>query len=254
MTALTLNSLSRSLGLSPRRHLAEDAVPAIVQGGLIAEWRFDHGAGQTLTDYGGNGHHGQLGTTAGADVNDPSWATSPARLEFDGAGDRVEVPSFAAPGAYHLDLVVRADAASGMWSMLFLHGTYDNDAVLQVFRQESTPPLYYRLWNGSGAETYLGARDVFDDGWHLIQVNHTGSMLSAHVDGVVDLAATPAGTPAGSSQPIWLSGRSGGGGQLYFRGALAWAAWYSAGFNEGQRLQNENFARALMSGRGVTLP
>ncbi len=37
-------------------------------------------------------------------------------------------------------------------------------------------------------------------------------------------------------------------------GMLAWAAWYSAAFDEGQRAQNEAFARYLMAGRGVTLP
>ena len=256
MTALSLSSLSRGLGLSPRRRRAirNEAVPAIVAAGLLAEWRFDSGAGQTLIDLSGNGHHGQLGAAAGADASDPAWATNPARLEFDGSDDHVEVPAFAAPTAYHLDLVVRADMASGIWSMLFIHGTADNDAVLQLFRQETSPPLYYRLWNGAGGETFLGARSVFDGGWHLVQVNHTGSVLSAQVDGAVDLAATAAGTPASSSQPIWFSGRSGGGGQLFLQGALAWAAWYSAGFDESQRAQNEAFARYLMAGRGVTLP
>ncbi len=244
----------QSLGLSPRGRTPRMATPAIVPAGLIAEWRFDDGAGQTLADTSGNGHHGQLGSTAGADANDPSWAANPARLEFDGIDDRVEVPAFAAPTAYHLDFVVRAHPASGVWSTLFIQGTFDTDAVLQVFRQETSPPLYYRLWNGTSAETYLGPRAVFDDSWHLVQVNHTGSVLSAHVDGAVDLAPTAAGTPASSSQPIWLSGRAFSGGHLFFQGALAWAAWYSASFDESQRAQNEAYARALMAGRGVTLP
>jgi hypothetical protein len=256
MTAFTLNSLSRSLGLSPRRRATRSAAPSIVAAGLIAEWRFDQAAGQTLTDYSGNGHHGHLGATAGAEAEDPSWATSPVRLEFDGIDDRVEVPAFSMPTAYHLDLVVRADVASAAYAMPFLHGTHDNNAVLQVFRNSDLTgtTLQYRLWNGSGAETYDGAIDVFDDGWHLVQVNHTGSQISAHVDGIVDVAATPASTPASSSQIIVLGCRNPGAPQLFLRGALAWAAWYSAGFNESQRAQNEAFARYLMAGRGVTLP
>jgi hypothetical protein len=83
MTALNLISLSRSLGLSPRgRLVAEGVAPAIVSDGLIAEWRFDQGAGQTLVDASGNGHHGQLGSTAGADVNDPTWGPPRAELRW----------------------------------------------------------------------------------------------------------------------------------------------------------------------------
>ncbi len=36
-------------------------------------YKFDEGSGQVLTDYSGNGNHGQLGTIAGADTNDPTW-------------------------------------------------------------------------------------------------------------------------------------------------------------------------------------
>jgi hypothetical protein len=254
MTVLTLSSLARSLGLSPRRRAAEDAAPAIVQGGLIAEWRFDQGSGQTLTDSSGNGHHGQLGTTAGADANDPTWGTNPTRLVFDGAGDRVIVPDFASPTHYHLDLVVKAETASTTFAMLFIHGKADNDAVLQIFRNALTTPVQYRAKPSGAAQTFNGARSVFDGGWHLIQVNHTGTQFSAHVDGQIDVAPTAANTPVSANTPIWLSGRSAGGGALFLQGAEAWGAWYSVAFNESQRAQNEAFARYLMSGRGVTLP
>jgi len=61
--------------------------PAIVAGGLSAEWRFDQGVGQVLTDHTGNGHHGRLGATTGADAADPLWTAQ--GLSFDG-GDFVE--------------------------------------------------------------------------------------------------------------------------------------------------------------------
>jgi hypothetical protein len=77
--------LGLGLGLSPRRRKAPGtAGPGIVQDGLIAEWRFDEGAGQVLTDYTGNGHHGRLGSTAGIDPSDPSWSSE--GLVFTAAG------------------------------------------------------------------------------------------------------------------------------------------------------------------------
>ena len=41
--------------------------------GLIAYWNFNEGSGQTLYDRSGNGHNGQLGSTALADIYDPQW-------------------------------------------------------------------------------------------------------------------------------------------------------------------------------------
>jgi hypothetical protein len=73
MTVLGLRRHSKGLGLSARRHrpASGDAPPLILQDGLVAEGRFDNGAGQTLTDYKG-GHHGRLGTTTGTDAADPT--------------------------------------------------------------------------------------------------------------------------------------------------------------------------------------
>jgi hypothetical protein len=40
---------------------------------LSAYWPLNEGRGQVIRDWSGNGNHGQLGSTAGADANDPSW-------------------------------------------------------------------------------------------------------------------------------------------------------------------------------------
>jgi hypothetical protein len=40
---------------------------------LVGYWQFNEGSGQTTADVSGNGNTGTLGSTAGADVNDPAW-------------------------------------------------------------------------------------------------------------------------------------------------------------------------------------
>jgi hypothetical protein len=45
------------------------------------------GSGQTLTDLSGHGNNVQLGSTAGADADDPTWGTGGKWLEFDGIDD-----------------------------------------------------------------------------------------------------------------------------------------------------------------------
>jgi hypothetical protein len=77
MSALRLRRRARGLGLSPRRHRrAKGATPPIVTAGLIAEWRFDDGAGQQVTDYSGNGFHATLGADDTVLGGEPTWASS----------------------------------------------------------------------------------------------------------------------------------------------------------------------------------
>jgi hypothetical protein len=63
-----------------------------ISDGLVAGYKFDQGSGQILTDYGPNALHGFLGTDATAEATDPTWV-SPRGLLFDGAGDRVTIPT-----------------------------------------------------------------------------------------------------------------------------------------------------------------
>ncbi len=54
---------------------------------LVARWKLDEGAGQTPNDSSGNGHNARLGSSAGADANDPAWFADAERgrcLYFDG--------------------------------------------------------------------------------------------------------------------------------------------------------------------------
>ena len=55
--------------------------------GLVGHWTFDEGSDQTAADSSGNGNDGTLGSSAGADANDPSWACVAGgnALSFDGA-------------------------------------------------------------------------------------------------------------------------------------------------------------------------
>jgi hypothetical protein len=60
--------------------------------GLLAQWEFEEGMGQEAGDSSGNGKVGMLGSTAGADANDPTWVNDAERgwcLYFDG-GDYVD--------------------------------------------------------------------------------------------------------------------------------------------------------------------
>ena len=42
------------------------ALPSVTRADLLAHWRFDEGAGTTIKDSSGNGHHGEISGT-------PEW-------------------------------------------------------------------------------------------------------------------------------------------------------------------------------------
>ena len=62
--------------------------PTIVQPGLVAEYRFEEGAGQVLYDY-RDRNNGQLGSTTGGDTNDPTWIANGLTFSTD---DYVKLP------------------------------------------------------------------------------------------------------------------------------------------------------------------
>ncbi len=208
MTALSLNSLSRSLGLSPRRRTAHSAAPTIVAPGLSAVWLFGDGAGQTLTDASGHGHHGQLGSTGGADVNDPSWTAQ--GLSFDGVDDDVRVPASPSPDtAFHLDVVGQFLSTSPDWAGIFEVSDGDQTtAPIRAGRYAGNPGL----WITSGADTatdivaFTGPPSVFDDGWHLIQVQRGGGSFTIHLDGAavapLDVQIVTTSPPTSANFPM----------------------------------------------------
>ena len=58
-------------------HAGSVAAPAQAAGIDIGKvrgfWPINEGRGQTVYDWSGYGNHGRLGSTPGADANDPSW-------------------------------------------------------------------------------------------------------------------------------------------------------------------------------------
>ncbi|MEW6419221.1 MAG: LamG-like jellyroll fold domain-containing protein [Nitrospirota bacterium] len=76
--------------------------------GAIAYWKLDEGSGQTAADSVGS-NNGTLGSTTGADANDPTWTTagkSGNALSFDGVNRYVDLPEV--PLSEHLDFSLEA--------------------------------------------------------------------------------------------------------------------------------------------------
>ena len=173
MPVLGLRRHSSGLGLSPRRRVAKgSALPSIVQAGLVAEWRFDDGAGQVLTDSTGNGNHGQLGSTTGADAADPTWTAQ--GLSFDG-GDFVDCGTLGIAGTQARTLIyVGRSSGTGSTQLMSAQWNESTSAGLRwTLRAVNSGGLKVRLEFEGGGQT--SALPVVQNAWHFVGATQAGA-------------------------------------------------------------------------------
>ena len=248
MSMLRLRRRARGLGLSPRRRAAQGpALPSIVQNGLVAGWRFDDGAGQVLTDYTGNGHHGRLGSTTGADAADPTWTAR--GLSFDG-GDEVEVSDGAgiSGGVARTVLTVVKTNSAGEFGV--------------QWRQKPSPSTLKR-WTLRKVNTGITLRIEFSGGGHT-------SALIWPVSSWMLVGATQSGSNAntitlyldGASEACTLNQMLDTQGVFQFgwvdSNAVVMEAAHGLVYNRAlapaEVEQNRQALKVILAPRGITLP
>jgi hypothetical protein len=259
MTALSLRRRSSGLGLSPRRRAAKDVgPPGILQEGLVAEWRFNDGAGQTLTDYKG-GFHGVLGSSPAAAANDPTWTAQ--GLSFDG-GDFVTLS--AVPAFQGIDIVFRpasmittSTTAQNLFSTRsdsgFLLGSFTSGLSNEVLGLQQQTIDGYAAAHRRG---WTGAGQTISASWHLLQADSrpANQYWNLVLDGTEKDNAS-----ANAPQPTFLAGiakignRADSGG-LLFAGAMAYILLYGSSRTNQQQAQNRAALTAVLAARGIILP
>lgn len=235
---------------------------AIVTAGLVAEWRFDDGAGQVLTDFSGNGHHGQLGATSGAEASDPTWVAQ--GLSFDG-DDRVVLPAL--PAIQGIDIVFNSDVLiyKGMVPTILLSNIRNNhgtgiilggwtgtltDEIISIGQDvaEGYSNFHRRAWTHTSDNLAAG-------GWHLLQFDYQGGSpyYNLLLDGV-DKANALVNTPEVWKAGVWSIADGLAGGGTGFAGDIAYVIFYSTARSGAQQAQNRAALQAILAGRGIALP
>jgi hypothetical protein len=265
MTSVRLRGVSRTLGLNPRRRGARGAAaPGIVQDGLVAEWRFDDGEGQVLTDYAG-GHFGQLGSTAEPDANDPLWDTG--GLSFTGLHgsefDCVLTEEFPFPSpAYHVDIVGRftGSAAPGVdFTVAFGrqagNPSDDDKTPLTIFRSGTgVQTVVFRVGNGTAHVDSSAVGTVFNDTWHYLSIDYAGGNIRVEQDGTEILNAALGVTPNGASGAALFGTFWDLTATIPFTGILGYVTVYDHDFSVEERAQQAAALAAIFAARGITLP
>jgi hypothetical protein len=164
--------------------------------GPVAEWLFNKNQGQTAYDTSENNNNGQLGSTSGSDINDPTWAPgyeSPG-LKFDGGNDYVSAGT-----ATELNDLPNGDFTVSFWQNFNLSSADDFPIFIgkeddlgstgwTLLTEKSNADLYFAVNypGGTDAQYISDPYYILDKTWqHITLVWHSSSKsANTYVNGV----------------------------------------------------------------------
>lgn len=195
---------------------------ALVQTSMVACYQFDDASGQVLTDYSGNGHHGQLGTGAGVDSADPAWTTDggEAVLLFDGVDDRVLGPSNLTPSSWTVIVVAKSNSL-GAYRLAFAQPGSANGWGIG---QNNATSWYYV--HTSVAERPVGT--ISDSTWAFVAASRNGTAIKTYLND-----GTPGSTTIASYNSNTNALRFGADvSSTFWSGPIAFGALYSGALSD----------------------
>ena len=158
---------------------------------LVAHWTFDEASGQTLTDITGNGNDGTLGSTVGADGNDPTWTIDGTRgsvLTFDGNQDYVTGIGNSPSGSF--TVAGWGNTTSGGPSAY--HAMYSADTEIWLGVDDASGFIYMYV-GGINDYVYTANNTWTHDTWHHLAGTWDGTSAHIYIDGA-DQSLTTVGT------------------------------------------------------------
>ena len=213
-------------------------VPAIVTDGLVAEYRFDDGSGETLADYGGSGYDLQLGSTSGSDTNDPSWVTAGLSFTTDDYCFRNTTPAVSQPNT----IVVCANLELPATAYVF----DGSGAPRQIFESHSTD----KIGQYAGSFVYSAAGQGYTTGWKIYTFVFSGASSKGYISNTEVISGDPGAGGLGGLTIGCVSAKS----SLFITGVVGYFIIYNKALDSDERAQNALALTAIMAGRGITVP
>jgi hypothetical protein len=220
----------------------------VVQDGLVAEWRFDEGSGQVLTDYTGNAHHGQLGSITGADAADPTWTAQ--GLSFDG-GDFVDCGTLGIAGTQPRTLIyVGRSSGTGSTQLMSAQWNESTSAGRRwTLRAVDSDGLKVRLEFEGGGQT--SALPVVQNAWHFVGATQAGANANTCVMYANGASEAVTLNLALDTQNTFRFGRHNNLGQVC---QFAYGLVYDRALSPAEVEQNRQALKVILASRGITLP
>jgi Concanavalin A-like lectin/glucanases superfamily/Fibronectin type III domain len=251
------NESARSAPASATTH------QVIVTAGLIAEWRFDEGAGQVVTDHSGHGNHLQLGSTAGVDLGEPTWASYGIDCVLNASENHLRANAaigIAGTQARTVIGVVQIDTnfgANNTGCSFFTWIGSGGTGTRWTLRNESGDPTL-RMESGGGgnnSQSFTGL-DFSDETWSFVAATQSGAATNtavAYKDGA-SAPYTNVGTPINTAGALVVMGQEAAASGTGRWGKIAYGLVYNRALSPAEVEQNRQALKAILAGRGIALP
>lgn len=208
------------------------------------------GLPQSLTDYTGRGNNAQLGSTAGADTNDPAY--SGQGLAFGGDDYCTSSsPVFDDMSAFTCITVCKPLSAGG----LSVGRIFDKTG--RIFRYENIGVAFYQLRGGAFTQWTTGAVNFGNNVIYSVAYNGASPDTAPIVNiNTIKQTLTKSGTGTGgctsdASADLYIGNRS--TADRNFDGTIYLQAWYNRILSDTEYMQAYNYLRRLMMSRGVVI-
>jgi Concanavalin A-like lectin/glucanases superfamily len=190
--------------------LALALVPAAAQADsfpLVGWWPMNEGSGQVVRDWSLHGNNGYLGSTTGADANDPSWIRGVflgSALSFDGVDDHVTIPDSASLEPANLTVAawVRASSSPGEFKyVLAKNAQYCQQSAYGLYTSSNGGIAFYIADSGGFYRSPEAPPSLWDGKWHNVAGTFDGTTVRLYVDGQQVGTGTAAPTAIDYGQP-----------------------------------------------------
>ena len=178
---------------------------------LSGYWPMNEGRGQVVRDWSGNGNHGQLGSTAGADANDPAWIRGfygwSYGLHFSG-NQFVSIPDSndLEPQQMTVSTWFRGSGTPGNYKYLVAKGSNECSTASYGLYTGKNGGLLFFVGNGDAygfTVTGDAGQGVWDGKWHNASGTYDGTTVRLFVDG------KEIGTGSSRTEPVGYGTPSG---------------------------------------------
>jgi len=229
--------------------------PQPVSSGLVALYLMNEGAGQTLADSSPAGRDATLGSSAGADTNDPQWVASGLSFSTD---DYVDCGADAAlrPDAWTVCIATKL-TPNVVNPALGWHTSTQTPAAYCAAPFNQNRPL---IWLATNCFRYFEKAnpvDLHDGGWHYLTFTCPGNTAAdvesstLTVDGLPQAVASTTNSEDGAAKTTC---RLGAAGVAYFASSeAAFFALYDRVLGAAEQEQMRTYAKEVLAGR-VQLP